>query len=77
MELDIKTVPVIIYIPEETYRLTINAKMITKEDEFYGAEMVMGLPEITDARIEGEEWAWENEKWFLTEDTEKTVDKFT
>lgn len=64
---DINTVPAIIYIPDNTYKLTVNAKLVDKNDEFYDAEMVLSLPEIQEARIRGEEWEDENTYWTLTE----------
>ena len=68
MSNEIKTVPVLIYIPDNTVKLKVLATIIDGEtDELYEAELKMTLPEITEARIEGEEWEYNNVKYTLTD----------
>ena len=60
-------VPIIIHIPDNAVKLTIEAKLIDENDEFITAVNTMRLAEITEARIDGEEWEAENVKYCLTE----------
>lgn len=60
-------VPVILYIPNNTVKLTLTAKLIDENDEFFEVANIMSLPEITDARISGEEWEYENAVYTLTD----------
>lgn len=60
-------VPVILYIPNNTVKLTLTAKLINENDEFLEVVSIMSLPEITDARISGEEWEDENIVYTLTD----------
>lgn len=66
-EYECEQVPVILYIPNNTVKLTLTAKLIDENDEFLEVVSVMSLPEITEARISGEEWEDENIVYTLTD----------
>lgn len=74
MSNEIKTVPALIYIPDNAVKLKVLATIIDGEtDELYEAELKMTLSEITEARIEGEEWEWNNVKYVLTDKAKKEL----
>lgn len=66
-------VPVILHIPNNTVKLTLTAKVINENDEFLEVVSIMSLPEITDARISGEEWEDENVLYTLTDKARKEL----
>ena len=68
-------VPMICYIPNNTCRLVINVIAMDDDGEVHEASQVMSLPEIIDARIDGEEWESENIKYCLTEATQKEIEE--
>lgn len=62
-------IPAIIYIPPESVQLKIQCKLIDEENfKVYNAEKVMGMAEIRDAIISGDEWEAENVKYVLNPD---------
>lgn len=67
MEYECKQVPVILYIPDNTVKLTITAKILDEDDNFVEAVNKMGVAEVADARIDGAEWEYENVKYVLTD----------
>lgn len=67
-------VPVILHIPNNTVKLTLTAKLIDENDEFLEVVNVMSLPEITEARISGEEWEYENVVYTLTDKAREELD---
>ena len=74
-------VPIITHIPNNTCRVAINVLLMDDDGEMHEASTVMNLPEIVEARINGEEWEDENVKYCLTEDAihqieEKGLEQF-
>ena len=67
------SVPAIFYIPDNTVRLTMTAKIIDENDEFHTAEMSLGLADITQARIDGEFWEEDNGKYVLTDEAKEQL----
>lgn len=67
MNQEIETCAAIIMIPANAVKLEITAKIIDENDELYEALTTMSLPEIVDARIDGEDWERENVKYVLTD----------
>ena len=67
MEYECKQVPVILYIPDNTVKLTITAKVLDEDDNFAEVVNKMGVAEVADARIDGVEWEDENVKYVLTD----------
>ena len=65
---------IIFNVPNNSYHITINAKIIDGDGEMHVAESVMTLPEIIDARIAGDEWERENVKYVLTDKGRKEVE---
>ena len=61
------TVPAIIYIPDNTIKLTITAKIMDDDDSVREAVMTLGVAEVADARINGDEWESDNVKYSLTD----------
>ena len=61
------TVPAIIYIPNNTIKLTITAKIMDDDDSIREAVMTLGVAEVANARIDGDEWESDNVKYSLTD----------
>ena len=73
-EIEVKTVPAILYIPNNAVKLTISADIIDENDEMHKAEMILRLPEIMDAHIEGVYWEDENVKYCLTDEAKTELE---
>lgn len=65
--LDVKSVPALVYIPENTIKLIITAKIMDNNDAIHEAYMTMNVAEVAEARIYGEEWENENRRYVLTD----------
>lgn len=61
-------------IPDNTVKLEIIATIINEEDKLHKAVTTMSLPEIIEARIDGNEWENENVKYVLTDKAKKEFD---
>lgn len=66
-EINSKTVPVIVYIPEDTYNLSLIVKLVDKDENFYRAEMTLGLSEIQKGKVQAEDWLDEYGTWVVTD----------
>jgi len=66
-KLEIKTGTCLIEVPENAIQLKIIATIVDKDLKQQEAEMVLHLPDIVDARIAGEEWHMENDRYVLTD----------
>ena len=64
---EIKTVPAVIYIPENTARIKVIATLLNPDDSTNTAEMVLELPEVIDSRIHGDYWFEDNCRYVVTE----------
>ena len=63
-------VPIVCYIPNNTCRVVIGVVAMDDDGEMHEASKVMSLPEIVNARIDGEECEGENVKYCLTDKAE-------
>lgn len=66
-EYEVDLQPVILYIPKNTIKLTIDAKLLEEDEKMVDIRTIMTLPEIIEARIEGEYWEDEIVKYCLAE----------
>ena len=66
-EYECEQIPVILYVPSNSVKLTITAKVIDENDEFLEAQSVLNLPDIIEACIPGKEWEDENTVYTLTD----------
>lgn len=68
---DINLMPVVIFIPNETVQLKIEARLMDEENfKVYKATKVMNLKQIRMAIIDGDKWEAGNEHYLITEDKE-------
>lgn len=58
---------IILTIPDNTTKITLEVEMIDENNNIQKAERIMFLPEIVESRIEGSHWADENVKYKLVE----------
>lgn len=58
---------IILTIPDNTTKITLEVEMIDENNNIQKAERIMFLPEIVESRIEGSYWADENVKYKLVE----------
>jgi len=72
--LDTTTVPAIIYIPDNTIKLTITAKIMNDDDSIHEAVMTLGVAEVAGARIDGDEWEQNNAVYTLTDKAREELD---
>ena len=63
-------VPIILYVPPNVAQIKVIATLLTKELGFKEATMDMDLPQIIDARIDGEEWEADNIHYTFMEELE-------
>jgi hypothetical protein len=68
------TNPVILYVPNDCIKLVITATIYDGK-EMHEAEMIMGVQDIIEARIQGEEWESENVKYCLTDKAKEILGK--
>lgn len=68
MNEEVKTVPAIIYIPDNAVKITVSADIIEPDLSLHKAEMVLNMAELNEAKIDGEYWEDENVKYVLTGD---------
>ena len=64
---DVKLVPAIIYIPENTVKLTNIATVMEDADKLIEVSNTMKTAEVIEARIEGEYWEADNVQYRLIE----------
>ena len=68
MNEDVKTVPAIIYIPDNAVKITVIADIIEADLSLHKAEMVLNMAELNGAKIDGECWESENIKYVFVGD---------
>ena len=73
-EINSKTVPVIVHIPEDTYNLSLIVKLVDKDENFYRAEMTLGLSDIQKGKVQAEDWLDEYGTWILTDKGKEIVE---
>ena len=68
MNEDVKTVPAIIYIPDNAVKITVRADIIDPNLSLHNAEMVLNMAQLNEAKIDGEYWESENVKYVFVGD---------
>lgn len=68
MNEEVKTVPAIIYIPDNAVKITVIADIIDPDLSLHKAEMVLDMAALNDAKIDGECWESENVKYVFVGD---------
>ncbi len=58
---------IIISIPNDVVKLEITATILDKNDKVTQCSMTLGVQDLIEARILGEEWEYENVKYMLTD----------
>lgn len=66
--MELKTVPFMTHIPDNSIKLNIKATLLNNDDTMSQAELNLGLRDIRDGMIDGEEWENENVRYVLTEE---------
>lgn len=66
--------PAIIYIPSNTVKLKITATLMDEDDKLFEVVNVMPTKDVIQARIEGEEWEFDNVKYVLTDEGKAYLD---
>ena len=67
-------VPIIINIPNNAVKLTVEATLIDDDDSLFTVTNTLKLAEITEARIEAEYWEDKNVKYVLTDKARKEIE---
>lgn len=66
---------IILNIPKQSVKLEVNATIIDEvTDELYNTSTTLNLSEITEARINGNEWEAENVMYCLTDEARKELE---
>lgn len=68
-------VPVILYVPDNTVKLTLTAKIMLEDDTMTDVESTLNTAEVAEARINGDGWEAENVKYTLTDEGRKYVEE--
>ena len=72
-EVELNLVPAIIYIPENTVKLTIIAKIIKENDEIGEVKTILNLQDVIKAMADGEDWISDDEVFKLTDKAKKEL----
>ena len=65
---DDKLVPIIAYVPNNTVKLTLVAKLYNEDnDSFCEAENTMNISKLREAMIDGDAWEADNVKYVFTD----------
>jgi hypothetical protein len=70
----VATNPVILCIPNDCIKLVITATIYDGK-EMHEATSIMGVQDIVEARIQGEEWESENVRYCLTDKAKEILGK--
>ena len=63
-------------VPKQAVKLEINATIIDDEtDELFKTTSILNLADITEARIAGDEWEFENVKYCLTDSARRELER--
>lgn len=68
MEEELKTNPALIWIPEGAVKITVTAIILDKDLNRQTAEMTLGVENIYEARVDGEEWMSEHATYKLSDE---------
>lgn len=74
-ELEIKTNPALIWIPEGAVKITVTAILLDEELNRQTAEMALGVEDIYEARVDGEEWMSEHARYKISDEYLKQLEE--
>ena len=69
-KINANTMPIVIYVPKSSIRLTAQIDIIADDLSLHQAECVYDTEMLRDCMIDGDAWAAENEKYVLVDRTE-------
>lgn len=67
-------IPLIVYVPNNTVALDLNATVIEKDKSTQNVMNTMSMAELYEARVDGEEWESENVKYKITDEAREFLD---
>ncbi len=67
-------IPLIVYVPNNTVALDLNATVIEKDKSTQNVMSTMSMAELYEARVDGEEWESENIKYKITDEAREFLD---
>ena len=67
-------IPLIVYVPSNTVALDLNATVIEKDKSTQNVMNTMSMPELYEARLDGEEWESKNVKYKITDEAREFLD---
>ena len=67
-------IPLIVYVPNNTVALDLNATVIEKDKSTQNVINTMSMAELYEARVDGEEWESKNVKYKITDEARKFLD---
>lgn len=70
---DIKTVPAVVHIPENTVKLTMIAKIIDENDDMVEVKSELKLQDVIRAMADGEDWFPDDAVFTLTDKAKKEL----
>ena len=68
MSKEVKTVPAVIMVPEDSVKLVVHAVCLGTDDKTYSATMELGVAALTEAKISGRDWDDDNATYELTDE---------
>ena len=74
-ELEIKTNPALIWIPEGAVKITVTAIILDEDLNRQIAEMTLGVEDIYEARVDGEEWMDEHARYKISDEYLKQLEE--
>lgn len=67
-------IPLIVYVPNNTVALDLNATVIKKDKSTQNVMNTMSMAELYEARLDGEVWESENVKYEITDEVREFLD---
>lgn len=67
-------IPLIVYVPNNTVALDLNATVIEKDKSTQNVMNTMSMAELYEARLDGEVWESENVKYKITDEAREFLD---
>lgn len=67
-------IPLIVYVPNNTVALDLNATVIEKDKSMQHVLNSMSMPELYEARVDGDVWESENVKYRITDEAREFLD---
>lgn len=67
-------IPLIVYVPDNTVSLCLNATVLTKDKKMLEVTNTMEMADLYEARVKGEEWEDENVEYVINPDFEGDAD---